>query len=196
MRASFYLSYTVLKGNLCIFKNKGLRVLPCWTLYQTLDLEKFALAYWSSKRVIDLALQGGCSERDKLDCCWSTKLTIPSISDTRPLVYHSNHQALFAERLSRMGLLATAGTCFMEYSLSSWLVPLFFAGLTSLLNTQTTEHQTCVAIGHIYALPYMQCSLAKVDSITAWQVDNTMAMLKTYSWWLRPYTHARTHTHV
>jgi len=67
---------TVLKGNSGIFKNKG-RLLPSGTLSQTPDLENFASAHRSSKRVINLARQGGSSERDKLDRRRSTQLTIP-----------------------------------------------------------------------------------------------------------------------
>jgi len=53
-RELFPLSYSVLKGNSDISKNK---VLPSGTLSQTLtpDLENFASAYRSSKRVINLA---------------------------------------------------------------------------------------------------------------------------------------------
>jgi len=45
-------------------------VLSSGTLSQTLDLENFASAYRSSKRVIE---KGGRSERDKLDRRWSIK---------------------------------------------------------------------------------------------------------------------------
>jgi len=66
-----------------------IRVLPSGTLLQTLDLENFATAYRSSKqRVINLARQGGRPERDKLVRRRSAKLTVPSSSDARPLVYH------------------------------------------------------------------------------------------------------------
>jgi len=63
--ASFQLSYTVLKGNSGIFK---IRVLPCGTLFQTLDIENFASANRSPKCAIDSARQGGRSQRDILDC--------------------------------------------------------------------------------------------------------------------------------
>ena len=71
-----------------------MRVLPSGTLSSTLDLATFALAYRSWKCVIDLAGQGWCLVRDKLDCHRSTKLTMPPSSDSRPLVYDSNRQAL------------------------------------------------------------------------------------------------------
>jgi len=52
MGASFHLSYTVLKGNSVISKSK---VTSLWNFDQTPDLETFALAYWLSQHVIDLA---------------------------------------------------------------------------------------------------------------------------------------------
>jgi len=66
------------------------------------------LAYRSSKRVIDFARQGGRSERDKLDRRRSTMLTIPPSFDARPLVYHSDRQALSTARFRRAGQLASA----------------------------------------------------------------------------------------
>jgi len=48
------------------------------------------------------------SERDKLDRRRSTKLTVPPSSDARPLVYHSDRQALSTARFRRAGRLATA----------------------------------------------------------------------------------------
>jgi len=52
MVPSFHPSYAALKGNSGISKR---RVLPSGTLSQTLGLEKFALAYQSLKRVIEIA---------------------------------------------------------------------------------------------------------------------------------------------
>jgi len=49
-----------------------------------MDLENFATAYRSPKRVIDLAQEGGRSEREKLDRRRQTKLIIPRSSDVRP----------------------------------------------------------------------------------------------------------------
>ena len=72
--AAFHLSYSVLKWNSGIFKNNGTRP---GTLSKTPDFKKFPAAYRSSKRVIDSYRRGGRSERDKLDRCRSTKLTIP-----------------------------------------------------------------------------------------------------------------------
>ena len=70
---------------------------PLELLSQTSDFRKFASAYRSSKRVIDLGRQDGhSSTRDILDRRQSAKLTVPPSSDSRPLVYHSNHQALSA----------------------------------------------------------------------------------------------------
>jgi len=58
------------------------RVLSCG---KNSDLENFASAYQSLKCVIDLAQQGGRSERDKLDHRQSTKLAILLSSDGQPL---------------------------------------------------------------------------------------------------------------
>jgi len=58
-----------------------IKVLPSGTLSQTPVLENFASECRALKRVVDLARQGGRSERDKLDCCRSNKLAIPSNSD-------------------------------------------------------------------------------------------------------------------
>jgi len=86
--------------------------LPSGTLSQTPNLENSASTYQSSKRVINLAREGGRSERDRLDRRRSAKLTIPPSSDARPLFYHSNHQALStARQFRRAGQLATADTC-------------------------------------------------------------------------------------
>ena len=57
------------------------------TLFKTPDLENFALAYLSSKHVINLAEKGGRSESDKLDRRRSTELTLPPSSDARPLQF-------------------------------------------------------------------------------------------------------------
>ena len=70
MGAFFHLSYTALEGN------SKIRILTSGTLSQTSDLQNHASAYQSSKRVIDLAEEGECSEHDKLDRHRSTRLTI------------------------------------------------------------------------------------------------------------------------
>ena len=57
MEASFHISYTVLKRNSGIFKNKGTSLWWNFALTQKTDLENFASAYWSSKRFIDFARQ-------------------------------------------------------------------------------------------------------------------------------------------
>jgi len=55
-------------------------------LSQTPDLENFASAYLSSKRVVDLARERWRRlGRDKLGRRRSTKLIIPPSSDARPL---------------------------------------------------------------------------------------------------------------
>ena len=99
----------------CVIRiSPKIRILPSWTLSQTPDLpENSASACRSSKRVINLARQGGRSERDKLDCRRSTKLTIPPSSDSRPVFYHSDRQALYAARFRRAGLLDTVDTCIL-----------------------------------------------------------------------------------
>ena len=63
-------------------------VLPSGTFSQTPDLETVATAYRSSKRVINLARDRlRRSDRDKLDSRRSTKLTVPTSSDARPLQF-------------------------------------------------------------------------------------------------------------
>ena len=64
-------------------------VLPYRTLSQTPDIENFASAWRSLKRVISLAWQSERSQHDKLQCRRSEKLNIglPPSSDAGPL-YH------------------------------------------------------------------------------------------------------------
>ena len=89
-----------------------IRVLPSGTLFQTPDFKKFAWAYRSSKRVIDLARERRTrSESDKLGRRRSKKLTVPPSSDARPLVYHSNHQTLSTAQFRRACQLVTADSC-------------------------------------------------------------------------------------
>ena len=89
-----------------------IRVLPSGTLFQTPDFKKFAWAYRSSKRVIDLARERRTrSESDKLGRRRSKKLTVPPSSDARPLVYYSNHQALSTAQFRRACQLVTADSC-------------------------------------------------------------------------------------
>jgi len=76
------------------------------TLLHTLDLENSAMTGQSLKSVIKLhgsSEKGGRSQRDKLEHRRSTKLTIPPSSNTRPLVYHSDCQALFTARFRHVG---------------------------------------------------------------------------------------------
>jgi len=98
MKASFDLSYTLCYME--IWVPPKIRVLPSGTLPQTLYFEckNIVTKHRSSKCVINLA------QSDKLDCRRSTKLTIPPSSDARPLVYHSDHQALSTARFRRAGL--------------------------------------------------------------------------------------------
>ena len=105
--ASFHPSYTALKVNSVISKNKGTSL---WNF-----VLNSGLLLRSSKRVIDLAgRRWRRAERDKLGRRRSTKLTIPPSSDARPLVYHSNHQALFTAQFRRAGQLATTDTCYYD----------------------------------------------------------------------------------
>jgi len=83
-----------------------------------MDLENFATAYRSPKRVIDLAQEGGRSEREKLDRRRQTKLIIPRSSRRTTtvvyLVYRTYHQALSTERFCPVGQFATADTCLAD----------------------------------------------------------------------------------
>jgi len=108
--ASFHLSHTVLKANSCTSKNKGTSVRNFVT--RTLQSENFASAYRPSKRVINLARERWTLRCDKLDRRRSTKLTVPPSSDARPLVYHSNCQALSTARFCRAGQSTRADTCY------------------------------------------------------------------------------------
>jgi len=51
---------------------------------------------------------GGQSKRDKLD---RRRSAVGAVAVARPLVYHSNHQALSTAQFCRTGQLATADTC-------------------------------------------------------------------------------------
>ena len=82
-----------------------------WNFIPNSGLRKFRhgisiveACYRLSSRKVD------CSERDKLDCRRTTKLTIPPSSDARPLVYHSDRQAPATALFRRAGPLATADT--------------------------------------------------------------------------------------
>ena len=73
------------------------------------DVEHFATAYRSSKRVISLARQRWRrSERDKLDRRRSTKLIIPQNSDARPLWFNAE----IVKLCLHAGQLATADSCY------------------------------------------------------------------------------------
>ena len=78
-------------------------------LYPRLQTLKILLQNVDRQSV--LLTQCGRSERDKLDRRQSAKLTVPPSSDSRPLVYQSNYQALSTTRFHRAGLLATADAC-------------------------------------------------------------------------------------
>ena len=75
---------------------------PTGTLSQTPDLEISPL-HTDRRNVLSTKL-------DK-DGRRSAKLIIHPSSDCRPLVYHTNHQALYTARFRRAGLLATTDTC-------------------------------------------------------------------------------------
>ena len=84
-----------------IYKNEGTSF---WNFVSNSGLRKFCFGiYRSSKRVIDLAQKSGCSERDKLDRCRSTKLTILRSSYTRLRVHRSDRQSLSTGQYSRVG---------------------------------------------------------------------------------------------
>jgi len=48
---------------------------------------------------------------------WTIVGQLPPNSDSRPLVYHTNHSALSTARFRRAGLLATADTCVVWHGL-------------------------------------------------------------------------------
>jgi len=103
-----HLSYSVLQGNSGIYKNKGTSL---WNFVVNSALRKFhhdeSIVEMSSTQLDG----GGRSERDKLERRRSPKLTIPPSSDGRPLVYHSDSQALSTARFRRAGSEATADIC-------------------------------------------------------------------------------------
>jgi len=67
-----------------------IRVLPSETCPRLWNLK-----FRHSRSIVNLPRdKGGRSERDKLDRRLSAKLTVPLSSDARPLVYHSDRQAL------------------------------------------------------------------------------------------------------
>jgi len=74
-------SYTALKGNSVISKNKGTSL---WNIVLNSGLKNFATAYRSSKRVINLARERWTL---KLGRRRSTKSIIPPSSDARPLQF-------------------------------------------------------------------------------------------------------------
>jgi len=88
--ASFHPSYTVWKGNSGISK-KGYFPLE---LSPKLRTENFASVYRSRKRYQLRSRQVDAQTAWKPNRRRSTKLTISLSSYARPLLYHSNHQAL------------------------------------------------------------------------------------------------------
>ena len=91
-----------------IYKNNGTSL---WNFFLNLGFRKFR----QDKSIVEMCYtqldKSGRSERDKLDCRWSTKLTVPPSSDGRLLVYHSDRQTLFTARFRRAGLSTIADTC-------------------------------------------------------------------------------------
>jgi len=109
--AFFDQSYTVFDGNSGVYKNKGTSL---WNFFLNSRLRKFCDGISIVERAINLARERwtGRSERDKLDCRWSTKL-INNTSELRRLttvVYRRDRQALSTARFCRAGQLATADT--------------------------------------------------------------------------------------
>jgi len=80
-----------------------------WNFVQNSGLWKFTFGVSIVETCYRLSWQRW--DRNKLDRRRSTKLTIPSSSDARPLVNHSNHQAVSTAQFRRAGQLATADTC-------------------------------------------------------------------------------------
>jgi len=113
--SSFHLSYTVLKGNSSNFRNKGTSF---WNFVPESGLWKILPRYIDCRNVIDLARQGGRSERDKRDLRRSAKLTIPPSSDARSIA--CDCQALSTARDCRAGQLATADTCLERCLQQRW----------------------------------------------------------------------------
>jgi len=95
--------------SLAISKNKGTSL---WNFVPNSGLGKYCFGITIVETCYRLSSRkGGRSERDKLDRLRLAKLTTLSSSDARPLVYHSNHQALSTAQFRRAGQLATADTC-------------------------------------------------------------------------------------
>jgi len=83
MWASFHPSYTVLKGNSVISKNKSTSL---WNFVLNSGLTKFRHGISIVETCYQLE-KGGRSKHDKLDRRRSTKLIIPPSSDARPLQF-------------------------------------------------------------------------------------------------------------
>ena len=98
------------------------------------------LQYIDRRNVLSTQLRR--SERDKLDRRRSTKLTLPPSSDARPLVYHSNHQAVSTAQFHRAGQLATVDTC-NNLPVSCNILLTVFASVVSI-------HSLCVYLLYFY----------------------------------------------
>jgi len=113
---SFHSSYTVLKGNSVISKNKGTSLCN-FVLNSGLRKIRHGISivetcYQLSSRKVDAQ-----SVINKLGRRWSTKSIIPPSSDARPtIVYRTDRQARFC----RTGQLATADTWFRTCRTSSF----------------------------------------------------------------------------
>ena len=113
MGASFYLSYSVLKGISGISKNKGTSL---WHFVPNSGLRKFFFGISIVEKCHGLrSTRWKLRAYDKLDRRRSAKLTVPQSSDARPLVYHSDRQALSTALFRRAGLLASAGSCLCKH---------------------------------------------------------------------------------
>ena len=83
MSAFFHPSYTVLKGNSVISKNKGTSL---WNFVLNSGLTKILPRHIDRRNVLSTLLEkGGRSERDKLGRRRSTKSIVPPCSDARAL---------------------------------------------------------------------------------------------------------------
>jgi len=119
MWAFFHPSYTVLKGNPIISKNKGTSL---WNFVLNSGLQKLQkISPWhiDCRNVLSTEPEkGGRSERDKLGRRRSTKSIIRSTT----IVYRTDRQALSTARFCHTSQLATADAWFGTCHISSFCV--------------------------------------------------------------------------
>jgi len=97
------------KINSGIFKNKGTSL---WNFVPNSGLRKFCFGISIVETCYQLSLRN-VDAQSVINWTVVGQLSwqyLPS-SDARPLVYHSNHQALSTAQFNRAGQLATADTC-------------------------------------------------------------------------------------